>query len=82
MSDYHISNIARKVSGWLELHSDNSQTSGICLEMIQVMARHMWNGPAGKRFFQTFHPAGSVRSYVRRHGGAPLYLHRRRLQAI
>jgi hypothetical protein len=31
------------------------------------MARHMWNGPAGKRFFQTFHPAGSVRSYVRPH---------------
>ena len=28
-------------------------------------ARHMWNGPPGKRFFQTFHPAGTVRSYVR-----------------
>jgi hypothetical protein len=29
------------------------------------MARHMWNGPAGKCFFEKIHPAGTVRSYVR-----------------
>ena len=28
-------------------------------------ARHMWNGPPGKHFLQTFHPTGTVRSYVR-----------------
>jgi hypothetical protein len=25
----------------------------------------MWNGPEGKCFLQTIHPAGTVRSYVR-----------------
>jgi len=29
--------------------------------------RHMWNGPPGKRFLQTFPPAGTLRSYVRPH---------------
>ena len=28
-------------------------------------AAHMWNGPAGKCFFQMDHHAGTVRSYVR-----------------
>jgi hypothetical protein len=26
---------------------------------------HMWNGPAGKCYFQTFNHLGTVRSYVR-----------------
>ena len=30
-----------------------------------AVARHMWNGPPGKHFLQTLHPAGTVRSYVR-----------------
>ena len=29
------------------------------------VAPHMWNGPPGKHFLQTFHPTGTVRSYVR-----------------
>ena len=29
------------------------------------IARHMWNGPAGKYFLQTIHHPGMVRAYVR-----------------
>ena len=31
----------------------------------ELSMRHMWNGRPGKLFFQTFHPAGTMRSYVR-----------------
>jgi transposase len=34
-------------------------------EVEATLARHMWNGPLGKHFLQTFHPTGTVRSYVR-----------------
>jgi hypothetical protein len=31
---------------------------------VQILS-HMWNGPPGKVFFQTYHHPGTVRSYVR-----------------
>jgi hypothetical protein len=31
----------------------------------RTVARHMWNGPEGKRFFQSIFRLGTVRSYVR-----------------
>jgi hypothetical protein len=46
-------------------HFESAQISGDQHAAWRSAARHMWNGPEGKRFFQSMLRLGTVQSYVR-----------------